>query len=295
MRVTDNYRTQLATWALTRTSRRLNSATTATALGQRIPAPSDDPSAYSVAMRQTDQSASIQAGARAARLSADGLSQADNALDAVGELLTQAKELAVRAGNDTLSPQDRKAIGEQVSSIREQVIALANTRGTQGYLFGGTRTDQPPVTAAGVFTGNDNAMTAPLGAAGPTIRANASGVYAFTTTGGRDVFGELQTLATALQTNDAVAIRASTGPIEETITQVTQEQQRVGLAVDRLRSFAELSDAAAVGIEGSRARELGADDLPRLITELSAAQNAYQRSLESTRKLLAISSIADGG
>ena len=75
---------------------------------------------------------------------------ADNALDAVGELLTQAKELAVRAGNDTLSPQDRKAIGEQVSSIREQVIALANTRGTQGYLFGGTRTDQPPVTAAGV-------------------------------------------------------------------------------------------------------------------------------------------------
>jgi len=295
MRVTDNYRTQLAQWALTRTSRRLNDATTSTALGQRVTAPSDDPSAYASAMRQTSQSEAVQAGSRAARLSADALSQADTTLDAVGELLTQAKELAVRGGNDTLSATDRKAIGEQIGAIREQVIALANTRGTHGFLFGGTRTDAPPFSAAGVFQGNDNSINAALGGSGPTIRSNASGARAFTVAGGRDVFSELSALQTALAANDGPGIRAATAPLDEALNQVTQEQQRVGSSVERLRSFADLADAAVVGIERSRSRELGADDLPKLLTELTAASNAYQRSLESTRKLIAMSGVADGG
>jgi flagellar hook-associated protein 3 FlgL len=296
MRLTDNLRTQLANWAISRGSRRLAGATNASALGQRVTTPSDDPAGYASAMRQGDQSAALQAGARAARVSADGLSVADNTLDSIGELLTQAREIAVRAQNDTISSGDRAALGQQITSIREQVLALANTRGPQGYVFGGTATGTAPFSAAGTFVGNDLPVYSPLGASGPTIRANASGASAFTAAGGgRDVFADMQALATAMTANDLPGIRTAIDGLDGGMRQVTTEQQRVGLAVDRLRRYAELSDTAVVGIESSRARALGADDLPKIFTELTAAQSAYQRSLEATRRLLSLTSFADQG
>lgn len=54
------------------------------------------------------------------------------------------KELGIQASNDTLAPDDRKAIGVEMKALRDQLLSLGNTRDDSGnYLFSGTRVNTP--------------------------------------------------------------------------------------------------------------------------------------------------------
>jgi hypothetical protein len=51
-------------------------------------------------------------------------------------------------------------------------------------------------------------------------------------------------------------------------------------------------DTSTTAVSASRARAVGADDPSALYTELTASNTAYQQSLEVTRRILALPSLA---
>jgi len=68
----------------------------------------------------------------------------DSTLQSVSELLIRAKEVAVQGANDTLNTGDRKALANEMQSLRDQMLSLANTRDSNGnFLFAGSRVKQP--------------------------------------------------------------------------------------------------------------------------------------------------------
>jgi flagellar hook-associated protein 3 FlgL len=68
----------------------------------------------------------------------------ETALSASNDILIRMKELGIQAANDTLGPDDRKAIGVEMKALRDQLLSLGNSRDDSGnYLFSGTRVNTP--------------------------------------------------------------------------------------------------------------------------------------------------------
>ncbi|MBX3186775.1 MAG: hypothetical protein KF819_07155 [Labilithrix sp.] len=291
MRVTDNARLLSLMRQNAANAERLSNASRRAAAGAKVIAPSDDPVAYATYVRRGASLASMSARVRTARAGADELGVAERALDSATELLSEAKALALQGSSESLNASDREVLAQRVSGLRSSLLELANARGVGGYVFAGTRTGAPPFDAAGAFTGNDNAVRIPV-SEGVSTRMNASGAKAFTAAGGVDVFAALDALAGALSSNDLAGIRAGIGAVQASHEQVVAVQVDAGLGIERLRSVADVIDEAAVSVALSRSRDVGADELAQLATELSAASTSYTQSLEVTRRLLSLPSLA---
>ncbi|WP_294328206.1 flagellin [uncultured Sphingomonas sp.] len=66
------------------------------------------------------------------------LAQADTALGNVDDRLVRVRELATRAGTETLNDADRTSIATELGQLREGLLALSNTRDVRGHaIFGG--------------------------------------------------------------------------------------------------------------------------------------------------------------
>ena len=112
--------------------------------GLRLQKPSDDPAAIRSALDVRSGLRSLaQAGSNADLASAE-LGTADGMLQSASDLLTRAREIAVEAANGTISAGDRASMAAEVDGLLQQMVTVANSRGTSGYLFGGTRRDLPP-------------------------------------------------------------------------------------------------------------------------------------------------------
>lgn len=125
------------------------------ASGKRILSPKDDPvgAAYALDLRtaisQTEQY-QLNADRAYARLELQELT-----LESVDNLIPRIKELAVQGLNDTNSVGDRRAIAGELRQINDQLMALANTKDSNGeYIFAGYDADTIPFAnpADGTFT-----------------------------------------------------------------------------------------------------------------------------------------------
>src|SRR5262249_21020079 len=155
-----------------------------------VSAPSDDPAAYASITQRSAQMSVLQARSTAASRAAGDLDLAESTLDAASNIIVQVRQIAVEEANGTQDVTARANAAAQVTSLRQQLVALANTQGANGYLFGGTRTNAPPFDANGNFSGNGGLTHLEI-ADGVLAVSNASGANAFTAAGGRDVFGDL--------------------------------------------------------------------------------------------------------
>ena len=168
--------------------------------------------------------------------------------------------------------------------LHEQLLAMANTRGTNGYLFGGSVTETAPFDANAQFQGDALARKIP---AGPTTDAtiNASGAMAFTTAGGRDPFADLTALETALRNGDTAAMGQSVSDLDTSRRQIVAAQADAGLSLARLTAADAAQDAAQTALTGQRSREADAD-VASTYSQLAAVQRSMQQSAQVARSVL---------
>jgi flagellar hook-associated protein 3 FlgL len=127
----------------------LNQAQQQLTSGKRINKLSDDPSASARAERARAAEARAVADQRAIDASRAALSQVEGAYGDATELLQQARELIVAAGNTSYGPNERRAIAQQLSGIRAQLLQVANRGdGAGGFLLSGQGAGGPPFVDA---------------------------------------------------------------------------------------------------------------------------------------------------
>jgi len=113
--------------------------------GKRVSKASDDPTAAARAERALASEARSEASQRALEASRNAMAQTEGALADAGELMQQAREALVAAGNGSYSDAERAGLAEQLAAIRQQLLTIANRGdGDGGYLFGGQGSSQPP-------------------------------------------------------------------------------------------------------------------------------------------------------
>lgn len=135
--------------------------------GKRVAVASDDPVAAARAERALARMVRHEADQRALEASRNVMQQAEAALGDAGELMQQARELIVNAGNGSFDDTNRATLAKALRGIRDQLLGVANrTDGAGTYLFGGQGTEAPPFIdnpGGVVYQGTGGQATVPSG------------------------------------------------------------------------------------------------------------------------------------
>ncbi len=124
------------------------------ASGRRINKPSDDPTGIAQVIRLNQAIATTDQYQRNADTARNRLALSESTINAVENSLIRVRELAIQAGNSTLSQTDREALAAEVRERLGELLGLANTRDSnQEYLYSGNRVTTRPFsqTADGGF------------------------------------------------------------------------------------------------------------------------------------------------
>ena len=106
--------------------------------GLRVNRASDDPIAAAQAERAMVRLNRIETDQRALETQRSALSSAEAGLGEALARMQDLRELVVAAGNAGFSPADRNTLATQISSLRDQILAIANRTDSNGVpLFGG--------------------------------------------------------------------------------------------------------------------------------------------------------------
>ncbi len=85
------------------------------------------------------------------------LAYGDQALNDINGFIVEAKDLATQLGNDTYDENARISGATQARELFDQILNAANTQYRNRYIFGGSKTNVPPIlaTAAGIIYQGD--------------------------------------------------------------------------------------------------------------------------------------------
>lgn len=148
---------------------------------KRVLRASDDPVAAARAERAQAQIARSDAQQRAVDASRNAMSQTESTLGDAVNLMQDAREALVQAGNGALGDSERANIGNKLQGLRDQLLALANREdGAGNYFFGGQGSSAPPFVngPAGVaFRGTAGTQTGADGGEGLALTVDGQGAW----------------------------------------------------------------------------------------------------------------------
>lgn len=118
------------------------------ATGRNVLKASDDPVAAANIAFTKDQKVVLERYATNIQRADQRLSLVETMLGDATNILTRVYELSIQASNDTYSASDRKAIGAEVTQLKDALLGLANAKDEAGkFLFSGFKVGQMPFVA----------------------------------------------------------------------------------------------------------------------------------------------------
>lgn len=146
--------------------------------GERINRPSDGPTDFSVAEEMGRLDNKIDRRLNTIENAKSFVARTQQEVEGIGDLFAEAQEKGVQAGNDTLGDQQRKAIANELRSIKDEVVDRLNARYSGEYLFGGDQNQTQPFDEDGSINGTAESIegdrTRPIGQ-GQEVTTNISG------------------------------------------------------------------------------------------------------------------------
>jgi flagellar hook-associated protein 3 FlgL len=258
------------------------------ATGIRVGKPSDDPIAAAELARLRASSSQTNAHLSTINTVRGDAELTESVLAEAGDIFARLKEIAAQGSNGTLGADERQALGVEVAGLKEALLQLGNTRGTRGYLFSGSLVSTAAFDSAGAFQGNAQDHVVPIGNSTPTT-VSTSGADAFVVAGGRNVFADIDALATALGANDEAGIRASLDSVGASHAQLVNARARSGLVLSKLDASQSVLSSLDTE-QNRRAQAAGAADPFEAYSRVTTLGQSLERAIAVSRQILDIGS-----
>jgi flagellar hook-associated protein 3 FlgL len=249
--------------------------------GLRVSSLSDDPVAAGQSSLLSSSISQDDSFVQTAASTQSLMQVADSALSSVVTQLTSALSLAVAGNNGTESSADLTSLSQQLGSIRDQVVSLANTSYQGTYIFAGSQGNVKPYT---VDSSTSPATTTYNGDAQIGTVTTENGQQLQTTLAGSTVFSasgaNVMTALNNLVADFASGTPASTassdiGVLQAAMGNVSQQQSILGSSLDRLESASTYAQTDSTNLTAA-ASTLVAADPATVATQLSAAETQNQ-------------------
>ena len=265
------------------------------ATGKRVLAPSDDPTASTRVLKLSqliDMNTQYQRNADAAQTR---LSLEDSVLSQTGDLLQRVRELAVQAGNSTLTANDRAAIAVEVRTRLDELLQASNSKQANGkYLFAGYQTTTKPFNDAGggsySYAGDQGQQMLQIGPTRKLASADpGSKVFMQVDNGAGGVdsmFAVLADFATALEANTTPTTTLSR--LDSAINQVLSTRASIGARLNTIDTQKSINDTFDLQLQKNRS-SLADLDYAKAASRLQRQSLALQASQQSFIKIQSLS------
>lgn len=227
-------------------------------------------------IREADQyQSNINSGLRQARLAQDSL---DQSLDSLIEI----KRILVQSASDNFDDGDRENMADEISGIRDSLIANLNLSYGDRYLFAGTNSGEEPfeldATQPGGVAYNGNGTPLKISAeAGVSIDISITG-NELRTTGSGDMFEIIGSIEQALRDSDSTALNDLITSSDGLIDHVTDVTARLGNNINRMDFMYEQYESTKVTQEAEISK-LVDTDYAQAISDLQRNEVAYESAM----------------
>jgi flagellar hook-associated protein 3 FlgL len=269
--------------------------------GKQIVKPSDSPDKASLVTRLESELGRQTSYQETLKSVQTRLQSEETALKNTSDVLVRVKELSVQAANDTLSPADRQSIALEISSLREQILSLANTQDTNGnYLFSGSRVGEPAFgpDAKGqmVYQGDQARMKVAVGD-NRRMNMNMPGSDAFVRVvrddgkGGKvgvGFFQALDDLAKAVKTSDQTSIQRGIKEIDSLQQGASDAVAQIGTDLNVVDMQNSVLDEVTLRLQTTKS-DTEDLDYTKAITKMNKDQLALEAAQSSFAKISQLS------
>ncbi len=261
------------------------------ATGKRINKPSDDPSAIRPVLNARSQVQKSDRYLRTMGNAADRLDILDSHLDQIGNLMINAQETLIAAGNGSQGPDDLVNYSNAISHIKDELFALANSNVDGKYIFAGFAEDTKPFEEAdylSTYHGDNGQMELEI-APGERITANLTGDELFQGAGGGiNIFQLLDDIQNDLAASDSLTALSRLDDLKDATEQVSRERSQMGNVAARVENAqGHMED---IKIDMQEVQSLYEDaDIIEVITSLNQQQMAFEAALNVTSQVSELS------
>lgn len=273
--------------------------------GKRNLTPSDDPVAYVRALGVSQADASNTQYAANRQSATSTLSALDGTLGDVTTLVQNAQQLAVYAGNGTLTDSGRAAIATQLRGNLDDLIGLANRTDASGqYLFSGFQGSTKPFadTGSGVQYFGDDGQRLVQASTSRQLAVNESGREVFERVpavggGNQSLFKTLGDLINVLEapvTTDADktalanGLAAANGNLSNSLDKVLQVRSGVGTRLNEMDRLNTAGDDLSLQYK-QQLSDLQGVDYAQAISDLTQQQTYLQATQQAFLKVQGLS------
>jgi flagellar hook-associated protein 3 FlgL len=287
MRVTNSMMLRSTMRDLNGSLNRLQQSQSELSTGRLIRKPSDDPTKATQAMALRTSTRVGDQRQRAAEDASGWLDTAGSTLMSGLEVMDRVKQLTVQAANSGASTaESRSAIATELRSLRDELLAAANTRYVDRPIFNGSAAGNAYDPTTGTYLGNAAAVVREV-APDTTVQVNMTGEQIFGTQSAPegDVFAILDRLATAVATGNDAAVtaeHANTDAARRRMTDAVGVLGARGARVEEIRTRNDLQRERAL----QSLSEVEDADLSESLMAVKARENAYTAALQAAAKVI---------
>lgn len=322
MRVTESTNFNTVRDSIRRTKERLEGLQMQSATLKKMNSPSDDPvGAAKVLEVRTDKVNNDQFQSNS-KLAEAFLNNSDHALQELSDIVVRAKEIAINQSSAASSTDEsRLGVAEEVTQLFQQAVAAANRRIGDRYLFGGYKTQAPPVDRDGKYVGDEGQMMVEI-AKGIYLSMNIPGQEAFNTnpqkapenlqkpqdpdhmnrspanTGGIaqvdsapstaenvNLFDEIQNLRIGLLTGDLDTIRGTLDRFDQIYGKLVSTRAKIGSRVQSLASTGQALERHNL-TNSQLTSNLEDADMAQVVSDMAKEETVLRSALQSSNKLI---------
>ncbi|UZN23351.1 flagellar hook-associated protein 3 [bacterium 3DAC] len=292
--------------------------------GKRILKPSDDPLGTALVLRWRGQISKMDRWQKNIEELQSRFEMSESNLDTVKDLLTRARDIFIRGGSDSLGPDEKKALADELDQILQELVNRMNAKYGDRYLFAGADVLHKPFEVQKDATGkiiavtyhgypipsrdpstgnlNDEAWLPVEVGEGVTMPQNVPGDWAvMKETSNTTPSDDLKMFRVIIQARDALLQdknlsveqytdangnqEAFLDTIDKVLARVGEALAYIGTKVERLQGLHTFYEKMRVNYEGLRSKLEDADVAEVYIT-YSKEQLVYQSALKVASNIL---------
>jgi len=255
--------------------------------GKKLTLPSDDPVKMGQVLGFNKSLSMIGQYQKNISMGETRFEMAEPALDAVDELLHEAKQLAIDLSSGNIDDQTREYSLRAVENIYNQMMDYANSKVGEQYIFSGHQTKTAPYTHDAGFNatwhGDVGDVRLIIGQ-NKDISLNNGGEKVFEANG-TEFFDILRDLRSGIQTDDSTLIADQVDLLTSASEHVRSIRIDGSVKYNQLKSAENKLSQLKINIENLKSNATDAN-MSEAIIELQAQQTAYEVSLASSAKIV---------
>jgi flagellar hook-associated protein 3 FlgL len=286
---------------------------------KKLNTPSDDPVGASKVLEIRTDKVNNDQYQMNAKLAETFLSNSEHTLGELADIVLRAKEIALgQASGASSNDSSRLGIAEEVSQLYNQAVAAANRRIGDRYLFGGYKTQKPPVDPEGRYLGDSGQMMSEIGK-GVFLTMNVTGLEAFNTnpqaasqplknelTGRKpanrtlegpdggpaeasaeniNVFSELQNLRISLLSGNLDGVRDTLERFDQLHGKLNAVRAKIGSRMQGVQNVLQSNERHNV-TNAQLSSSIEDADMAQVVSDLAKEETVFRSALASSQKLL---------